>query len=158
MLAPVNSDVISTVEAVPRNCPVCDSELTLIDVTTSGNSWRKTVFQVFGFKIHLLALEVTVALICFGLGALFGTVWFVIGAIVVVFLAIEQFFAPVHSVVTYKCKGCGKFHSISTDEWRDITNRSSSFRRCALPPDPKRLRPFGPLNSNVMFAAQESWT
>ena len=32
-----------------------------------------------------------------------------------------------------------------------ITNRSSSFRRYAPPPDPKRLRPFGPLNSNVMF-------
>ena len=33
---------------------------------------------------------------------------------------------------------------------RHITNRSSAFRRCAPPPDPKRLRPFGPLNSNVM--------
>ena len=108
--------VISTVEAVPRNCPVCDSELTLIDVTTSGNSWRKTVFQVFGFKVRLLALEVAIALICFGLGALFGTVWFFICAIVVAFLVIEQFFAPVDSVVTYKCEGCGKFHSISTDE------------------------------------------
>ena len=32
---------------------------------------------------------------------------------------------------------------------RHITNRSSSFRACGPPPDPKRLRPFGPLNSNV---------
>ena len=32
---------------------------------------------------------------------------------------------------------------------RWLTNRLSSFRRCAPPPDPKRLRPFGPLNSDV---------
>ena len=101
---------------MPKNCPGCGSELTLIDITNSGRGWRKTVFQIFGFKVHLLALEVTVALTCFGLGALFGKVWLVIGAIVVAFIAVEQFFAPVYSVVTYKCESCGKFHSISTDE------------------------------------------
>ena len=34
---------------------------------------------------------------------------------------------------------------------RHLTNRSSSFRACGPPPDPKRLRPFGPLNSNVIY-------
>ena len=32
----------------------------------------------------------------------------------------------------------------------NLTNRSSAFRRYAPPPDPKRLRLFAPLNSNVM--------
>ena len=36
-----------------------------------------------------------------------------------------------------------------------ITNRSSAFRACGPPPDPKRLRLFGPLNSNVMCKKSE---
>ena len=34
-----------------------------------------------------------------------------------------------------------------------MTKRLSMFRRYASPPDPKGLRPFGPLNYNVSFTS-----